>query len=770
MADNVPADQGRQNALERILRAAAGSSARLVAYGAAAAAIYSISGGDLTGLALASPALARLVEEIGGDVLAGMLDRVAHDETLAPEQIRTLLQESLAGVKLDEVLTGRDFHLTISRLQRQAQERHGIEIQLLQQILAQLTQMQAPQGEIDLDAALAQLEAMPLDQVPSVASLPPGSRMPLSPNPLFVGRQEDLKQIATALKGGDTAAIGQIAAATGLGGIGKTQLAVEFAYRYGQYFAGGVFWLSFADPAAVRAEAAACGEGGGLDLPAGFSGLPLDDQVRLVRSAWASPLPRLLIFDNCEEEATLAEWRPPTGGCRVLVTSRRATWGKIMGVQTISLGVLSRAESIALLHKHRPDLAEDDADLDAIAKELGDLPLALHLAGSYLETYQDDPDLGSPADFLDELRGARLLEHPALKGEDVTRSATDHLLHVGRTFALSYERLDPDDPTDGIALALLARAACFAPGQPIPRDLLLATLRPAESDRTAARQAARGLNRLVGLGLLQKQAEGALVLHRLLAAFVQGLAADEGAQTAVEETLYVEANRLNEAGYPAPLLAWQSHLRAVTDAARARQDERGAGLCNQLGYHLRMIGDYTGARPYYERALAIREKVLGPDHPATAGSLNNLGMLHQAIGDLAGARLYLERALAIWEKVLGPDHPATALSLNNLGALLQDLGDLAGARPYIERALAIRKKVLDPDHPDTATSLNNLGALLQAMGDLAGARPCLERALAIWEKALGPDHPATATSLNNLVICSRPWATWPGRDPITSVP
>jgi hypothetical protein len=119
----------------------------------------------------------------------------------------------------------------------------------------------------------------------------------------------------------------------------------------------------------------------------------------------------------------------------------------------------------------------------------------------------------------------------------------------------------------------------------------------------------------------------------------------------------------------------------------------------------------TLARPCYERSLAIKEKVLGPDHPGTAQSLNNLSMLLKTMGDLAGARPYVERALAIWKKALGPGHPDTAASLNNLGTLLQAMGDLAGARPYYERALAIFTARLGPDHPHTQTVRRNLAAL-----------------------------------------------------------
>jgi hypothetical protein len=247
----------------------------------------------------------------------------------------------------------------------------------------------APPRPVDAETlvkARQQLTKLPLDEIPDPAPLPHGSRMPLSRNPLFVGREDKLKSLAASLRAGDTTAIGQvaIAAATGLGGIGKTQLAIEFVHRYGQYFAGGVYWLSFADKSAVPADVAACGGAGGMELRPDFGSLPFEDQVREVMSAWQSPLPRLLVFDNCEEEALLDQWRPPAGGCRVLVTSRRERWDPTLGVSALPLNALSREESIKLLREHRPDLPAEDPDLDAIAQELGDLPLALQLAGGYL--------------------------------------------------------------------------------------------------------------------------------------------------------------------------------------------------------------------------------------------------------------------------------------------------------------------------------------------------------------------------------------------------
>jgi hypothetical protein len=220
------------------------------------------------------------------------------------------------------------------------------------------------------------LSSMPQQKIPEPGPLPPGSRMPFGVNPLFVGREDDLRTLSRQLKAGETSAIGQveIAGVTGLGGIGKTQLASEFVHRYGRYFEGGVFWMSFADPAAVPAEVAACGRS--LDLPQSFGSLPIDEQIRLVEEAWTQAVPRLLVFDNCEEEALLRRWRPRFGGARVLVTSRRAQWDRALGVQAVALPKLPREMSVALLQKFRPDVSKDIVTLSRIAAELGDLPLA----------------------------------------------------------------------------------------------------------------------------------------------------------------------------------------------------------------------------------------------------------------------------------------------------------------------------------------------------------------------------------------------------------
>jgi tetratricopeptide (TPR) repeat protein len=596
-----------------------------------------------------------------------------------------------------------------------------------------------PQPTIDPAEAARLLAELPLDRIPDPAPLPTGSRMPLSPNPLFVGREQDLKDIATALKAGTTSVI---AAATGMGGIGKTQLASEFVHRYGQFFLGGVFWLSFAEADGVEVEIAACGAA--MNLPA-FAALKFPDQVARVRQLWQEATPRLLIFDNCEDEQLLRDYRPTAGGCRVLVTSRRQHWDVALGIFQQRLDTLPRAQSIELLRKFRPDLPEGDPDLDALAHTLGDLPLALHVAGSYLKRYSASV---SPAQYLEKLRSAPLQAF-ALRAASPT--PTQHERDLARTIAVSYQRLDPNDVIDALALAILARAAHFAPGEPIPHDLLQATLDltdlPEDEQSLAFDDA---LIRLIELGLCDPIENRALRLHRLIAAFILSVTTDETVQSAIEVVLIGEGNKRVESGYPTQLQPILAHLRHVQQQADTRGDLLSASLANTLSYAEFVLTNYSATQWLYERALAIREQRLGPDHPHTATILNNLAYLHYSQGDYQNAQSFFQGALAIYERTLGPGHPRTATIFNNLAYLHYSQDDYQSALPLYLCALATYEQTLGPDHPHTATILNNLALLYSSQDDYQSALPLYLCALTTYEQTLGPDHPHTATILNNL--------------------
>ncbi len=176
-----------------------------------------------------------------------------------------------------------------------------------------------------------------------------------------------------------------------------------------------------------------------------------------------------------------------------------------------------------------------------------------------------------------------------------------------------------------------------------------------------------------------------------------------------------------------------------------------ARAIGHLGYTLWRKGRPAEGEALLKRAVAIREKDLGPDpdHRYVAINLNNLAALYIKQGQYAQGEPVIKRALAIREKALGPDHPDVAQSLNNLAVLYRAQGQYAKAEPVIKRALAIREKALGPEHPAVAASFNNLAQLYQFQGQYADAEPLFKRALSILEKTV-PNHPNLATFLDNL--------------------
>jgi tetratricopeptide (TPR) repeat protein len=181
-------------------------------------------------------------------------------------------------------------------------------------------------------------------------------------------------------------------------------------------------------------------------------------------------------------------------------------------------------------------------------------------------------------------------------------------------------------------------------------------------------------------------------------------------------------------------------------------------------YHAQ--GQYAKAESLYQRALAIREKALGPVHPDTAASLTSLAGLYWATGAYGKAEPLYQRALAIYEQAFGPDHPYTAASLSNLAVLYRAMGAYGKAEPLYQRALAIYEQALGPAHHDTARSLSNLAMLYDIMGAYGKAEPLYQRALAIYEQALGPDHPSMVTSLNNLAGLYRDMGAYGKAEPL----
>ena len=588
------------------------------------------------------------------------------------------------------------------------------------------------------------------EALPPPGDLPLGSSLPFPPNPLFTGREAQLRALAEALtltpaltpgpspKGrggirerGETSVVINQAIA-GMGGVGKTQLAVEFAYRFGRYFRG-VHWLNLADPSQLEAEIARCGRA--MNLP----NFPDDQpsQVTFTLHAWKSDGPRLVILDNFEEPHALHAALSLLGhsSLRLLITSRRTDWPPASGLRPLPLEVFNPAESLDFLRRALTQRSDRGEDLARLAEQLGHLPLALELAARYLNGH---PRLTLEA-YLEQGRAA--LEHPSMRAWRTDLPApTGHDLDLQATFALSWQQVQ-----DETARNIFRMAGYLAPNAPIPLEIFERAL----SLSSEACDEALGL--LYGLGLLKEGEDHLPAIHPLLAEYARLLARETG------DLLERLANALGdlsyeslETGLPARFQPLRPHLPLL--AARAEEANLGGigRLWNNFGLHLHAVADYPAARAACERALKIDEAAFGPDHPEVATDVNNLGSVLQDLGDLAGARQAFERVLKILEKTLPENHPYVAATTNNLGMVLQDLGDLAGARQAFERALKIDEAAFGPDHPNVAIRVNNLGNVLRALGDLAGARQAFERALKMDEATFGPDHPNIARDVNNL--------------------
>lgn len=524
-------------------------------------------------------------------------------------------------------------------------------------------------------------------------NFPAGSFVPFRRNPFFVGREPFLLSIRDALIENYGVVI------NGIGGIGKTQLAVEFAFRYAQYFAGGVFWLNFANPDFVKMEVANCGGQRGMNLRPNFYDLPLDEQVEMVRREWLGPLPRLLIIDNCEDDALLNRWLPNTGGCRALITSRKDDWDPLLKLKELQpLREFSREESITLLRKFRDIPLVNIQTLDAIAEEVGDLPLAIHLAGRYL---YDTRKYLPAEEYLSLLRGPPILMHPSLL-EGAGLSPTEHPLSVLRTFELSYQRLLETDPSEGeLAQHLLDCAAWLAPGELIPPWLLTETI-PSEQFTSSKQKTkvAYAFRRLTQLGLLESNYQSnELRLHRLLSAFVHLVTPSEklkAAFSSVEKAVGGYLLDIILSGETSKKVVFiRSHIIVVLSKIVKTYQETGdfnsaASLLSSFGKLLTTWGANQTIIDLYQ---LLNEKEM---HPRLVMiSLLSQGNAYFNLGKTEEAYPFYKQAWDAFNKIDEPYPEDRSSLLGVMGNYYANIGEYTTALDYYHEALCHSKDLPD---------------------------------------------------------------------------
>lgn len=570
---------------------------------------------------------------------------------------------------------------------------------------------------------------------------------PDAPNPYFIGRDDILRELHRAFTEGDHPAV--IQAVHGLGGMGKTQIAVEYAHRHREHYQA-ILWIRAADPAVLVADFARSALGLGL---IGQPSANVAEDARWTLSELNGLAPRLLILDNAPNEEAVKAWIPVSGNCRTLITSLFTSWSPT--VRAIEVGVLEQAAARAFFLR-RLGLADNEANqqgADVLAEELGRLPLALEQAAAFIKetSVSFDRYLG----YLREARSRRDLLARRVLG------STQYPESVATTWLATMRRLEP------LASAVLDFAAFLAPDA-IPRDLLwkardLLRQGLAQSTKPAGREDVeitlfaldQALGQLHRYSMIRLGAE-AFSIHRLLQAVVRDEMDDSG-QRAWAERAVLTVNR----SFPEiEFKNWGSCERLlphakITTTLVAKWSfvfPEAAHLLNKTGFYLSERGSYAAAEPLLCQAVEIFRKAVGEDHPDFANSLNNLGVLYTDQGKFAAAERLLRQAVQIYGQLPGECCPQLAISLNNLSLLYFAQGNHTAAEPLCHQALEVSRKVLDEDHPHLAISLNNLAGVYREQDNYTAAEPLFRQALEVNRKALGERHPSFAAGLNNLAL------------------
>jgi tetratricopeptide (TPR) repeat protein len=568
-------------------------------------------------------------------------------------------------------------------------------------------------------------------------------------NPRFTGREALLVDLDRELS-----ATGRVTVASvrGLGGVGKTEMAVEYCHRHTPEF-DVVWWVDAEEPTSIPAQLTALGLALGIGDhggdPLGAAALVKADLGR--RARW------LLVFDNAEDPSSVDRWVPAGGGGRVLVTTRRSGF-RTLGL-VLEVPVWERAESVAFLISRCPGISTTDAD--RLADILGDLPLALEQAAAYVDTEQI-----SPGEYLAlwQTASRQLLAEGQVRG---------HAHTVATVWSVSVERIQVARP----AAARLLQACAVLAADPIPLELFTAAAEawPVElaavvGDLLAWEKTVGGL---AGYALVTRSS-GVISLHRLVqATTVAAMTETEREQTRSGVLAALSVAAPDEVlTNPGGWVWWRAFLPHVLAAALpvfgslASDHEQASGnrdsawyLVTEAATYLYAMGQVGETITLYEQVLTDRRRVLGDDHPETLDSRHNLAVAYRSAGRLDVAISLQEQVLADQRRVLGDDHPDTLIAGNQLAIAYRLAGRLDEAITLHEQVLADQRRVLGDDHPDTLIAGNQLASDYRSSGRLDEAITLYEQVLADHRRVLGEDHPHTLTSVNNLAYAY----AWAGR-------
>lgn len=580
--------------------------------------------------------------------------------------------------------------------------------------------------------------------------------VPYRRNPHFTGRDDLLTLLEERFALSEASqpesirrmALGQAQAIKGLGGIGKTQIAVEYAYRareQGRYV--HTLWVPAASEEAILSSFAALAD----QLPA-RGAQDETDQRKLAAAVieWLEQCeqPWLLIFDNADELSLLTPYLPQRGN--VLLTTQASAAGSFASTIEVDAMSLMEGTRFLLRRAQRLDTASEEEVNEAgnIVVALAQFPLALDQAGAYIE--ESGCSLRDYLHLYQQHRSAFL----ARRGIQ----ATQYPESVATTWSLSFQRIEQVNP----AAAELLRLCAFLAPDHIPEELLFSgapywspMLQHVVADRLAFNQM---LEALLRFSLVKRLAEDHLLsIHRLVQVVQMEMMEHEEQRRWVERVVCA-LNVIFPRDPREHIAVWplcQRYLEQAQACALLIQHyhlqlPEAAELLDRVGIYLSERALYSVAEFLFREALHVWEQQAQPDHARIASSLGNLGDIYRERGEYREAESLYQLAISLYEQFVGQADDQAAHLFQRLAIIFLRQGKYAEAEPLYQRALSVWEQQLGPEHPYVANVLTNLANLYSRQEKYRQAVALHLRALRIREQQLGQMHPQLAASLHGL--------------------
>jgi len=585
------------------------------------------------------------------------------------------------------------------------------------------------------------------DSLPPTCKLPRRRGMTYRPIDHFVGRIAELWDIHFILKQKHTAVVegksGQggvgLVMGMGMGGLGKTQLAIEYVHRFGVCYPGGVFWISAERERGMAVMTAQlCTDAEiEIDMRAGENEQLTQLWKRMSRLGQV-----LIVLDNFPEDEPLQPWLPPAGEIHVLVTTRHRD---LMNYSRICLGTLSKEAGTALINSGERDFG---AAAEPLVEALGGLPLGLELARNFLNIRKEM----TIEKLLGAIRAKGEMEVLAVFARKYADELSGrHTKEVSATIQMSYGLVSDFGKK-------VMRVMAFLAPTPVPRRLLRETLNAGDEnpdDDLLEDPLDEAVSELENLSLINLDEESEPFMHRLISGFVRmtDQKDDETSQSVVKAVL-AEMERVTDdkdTDAYRELDKIVPHADVLT-ASELTTPEQAADLSNYLLWHYMKKGVYGLSETYGRQALKIAENHYESGHKKIATIQSNLALVLKNLGKYEAAEILLREVLESELKIYEPGHPQIAIYQSNLALVLGNLGKYEAAEILLREVLESELKIYEPGHPRLAVTQSNLATVLQDLGKYEAAEILLREVLESELKIYEPGHPRLATTKHNLAM------------------